>query len=388
MSIEDDVKAILDSSVKDVSNKQNPQDQSESSLSNKSFVPKNSPFSEPKKEYTPNPYLKTLRSFQGDMQDAIGKNKESVVSIATAEQKARQREREEMEKFQKQYVSPKTNIEAPPKIENLSKNIISTNPVVSPPVPQIKTSPKDVFTKSQNVFSQSGSSILKSGLSLALGLILFLGGILTIGVFYMMRGEGNKKVEVSSDKSIMAFTSKTNVSTSGKNREAILQEVSSLKNSFKEPVNSILDIRLTSSNTDQNQNFSILNLMSIIAFNAPESLKRSFKDEYMLGAISFDTNENFIILKPDDYGLVYSGMLRWENTMANDLKILFPDASLAEGVFIDDVYKNKDVRVLRDNKDKIVLIYGFLDRNTLLITANDKVWSVLVSKYINSQIVK
>ena len=41
---------------------------------------------DPQKTYTPNPELKTLRTFQGDMEETIHKKNESVVTIATAEQ--------------------------------------------------------------------------------------------------------------------------------------------------------------------------------------------------------------------------------------------------------------------------------------------------------------
>lgn len=47
-----------------------------------------SPFGEPEKSnYTPNPNLKTLRSYQSDLEETIGKKKESVVSIIAAEQR-------------------------------------------------------------------------------------------------------------------------------------------------------------------------------------------------------------------------------------------------------------------------------------------------------------
>src|SRR4051812_44968141 len=47
-----------------------------------------SPFGQTEKSpYTPNPDLKSLRTYQGDMEETIGKKKESLVSIIAAEQK-------------------------------------------------------------------------------------------------------------------------------------------------------------------------------------------------------------------------------------------------------------------------------------------------------------
>lgn len=355
MSIQDDVKQILDQKE----SKENPPVISKEEVSNPNPLlnnnkdnnfPYQNPFQEKKNEYKPNPLLKTLRTFHGDLEETINKNKESVVSIAVAEQKVKAEIKEKEEKA-------------------------------------VKTGAP--ITRSQVVFEDK-ASIFKSSLSLFLALILFLGALSIFGVLYVMKSDKKDNVSVKMENSILPFTSEIEIETYNKNKENILSNLSSAKDGFKQQVNSILYTKLISTlEKNKKEILPVENFLNMLSSQAPQSLKRVFnKDDYMLGVYSFDTNEYFLILKPEDYGIAYSGMLKWESIMANDLSGLFPKAYLSGGVFEDDVYKSKDVRVLKDNQNKIVLIYGFIDRNTLLITANEKVFESLVSKYINSKIVR
>ena len=121
----------------------------------------------------------------------------------------------------------------------------------------------------------------------------------------------------------------------------------------------------------------------------PSELSRSFDKKFMVGIYSFDTNEPFIILKTSDYGASYAGMLKWEKEMSRDLGEIFSlPATLYGAPFIDEEYKNKDLRVLRNTDGKVAMLYSFIDKNTLLITANENVFSAILGKYVISQQVR
>lgn len=349
MSIQDDVKQILDQKEPPPLPKEENSFNPNSIKNNSDFSYKN-PFEEKKEEYKPNPLLKTLRSFHGDLEETINKNKESVVSIAVAEQKVKTEEKKKEEKA-----------------------VISGAPI----------------TKTQVVFEDSFFTKFKSSISLVLALVLFISAIGVLTTLYILKADKKTTVPLKTEKSILPFTSKKEIETYSKNKEKIFSDLVSFKNSFKDSLNSILYLKLLYT-TDKNENIlDAENFMNMLSTQAPQSLKRTFSGtNYMVGVFSFDTNEFFMLLKPSDYGNAYSGMLKWEPIMANDLSIFFPNSQNSTGVFKDDVYKSKDVRVLRDNQGKVVLIYGFIDRETILITANEKIFEALVLKYINSQIVR
>ena len=127
-----------------------------------------------------------------------------------------------------------------------------------------------------------------------------------------------------------------------------------------------------------------------IGRNMPPSLSRSFGKEYMMGIYSFDTNETFIIISIDDYSLAYPGMLKWEENMANDLDGLFDlskNGVLETNTFVDETVKNRDMRVLKDSTGKPLVLYSFIDRETLVITKNESILSAIVGKIVlNKQV--
>jgi hypothetical protein len=92
----------------------------------------------------------------------------------------------------------------------------------------------------------------------------------------------------------------------------------------------------------------------------------------------------FILISVKDYAESYAGMLIWEKDMPKDLGEIFKvssSLSSTTSLFTDEAIKNKDLRVLKDQNKNTVLLYSFVDKNTLLITTNEDVFSALLGKY-------
>ena len=103
----------------------------------------------------------------------------------------------------------------------------------------------------------------------------------------------------------------------------------------------------------------------------------------MLGIYSFDTNEPFIILTTNDFPASFSGMLKWENNMVLDLGKLFSiSENTATKTFLDQALQNKDLRILKNTSEKTILLYSFIDKNTLVITTNQNILTAIVGKYL------
>ena len=51
--------------------------------------------------------------------------------------------------------------------------------------------------------------------------------------------------------------------------------------------------------------------------------------------------------------------------------------------FEDITIKNKDARILKNNRNDTVLLYSFLDKNTLLITSSESVFQDLANRLIS-----
>lgn len=123
--------------------------------------------------------------------------------------------------------------------------------------------------------------------------------------------------------------------------------------------------------------------LSRIGAQAPLSLSRSFDDEYMLGIHRIKDTEIFLILQPTFFENAFADMLVWEEYMAEDLSPLFtktlPDTSVSKNEstirtsrsdFEDKIIENKDARVLLNARGEIILLYSFVNKQTLIITTS------------------
>jgi hypothetical protein len=158
-------------------------------------------------------------------------------------------------------------------------------------------------------------------------------------------------------------------------------------------------------------------IMPRLAKNAPSLLTRSLATSTVLGVYAGDTAEPFIVLKTVSYEGAFSGMLDWEDFMSDDLftfmgvvlpsvgaapikenlpvvkientssttgtstvattspKVVVAPATTSTDLrditkFLDRTIKNKDMRVIQDDTGKIYLLYGFANRNTIIITTS------------------
>ncbi len=133
---------------------------------------------------------------------------------------------------------------------------------------------------------------------------------------------------------------------------------------------------------------TIQELLSKIAPTISDEFLRALDPTYyLLGTHVFDGDQAFLILKVNSYERAFSGMLAWENNMEQELMPLFDrqlsptlggTATTTETVpsflftkFRDKVVGNHDARVLEDGAGNILLLWTFLDRNTLVITTNE-----------------
>lgn len=290
---------------------------------------------QPAKGYVPNPDLKSLRSFQGDMQQHIEVKKETIATIALAEQK---------------------------------KKIEHNEPTYTEPEVRAKASHS----------SRGGLFVVIGALALIVGGVIF-------GGLYFLKTENDTTVTAEIDKTLISYTEKKEIDlpivTAPALASALLQEQSI----YTASANSVLYTSFVSEGTMVRAPA----LFGAIAQSAGDALKRNI-DEVMVGVYSYDTSELFFVLQPDDFGIVYSGMLDWESVMGSDLSLFFPSLRqyLAENpsIFSDETYKNKDVRVIRNELGNVILLYGFIDKDTLVITANERIFEAVLNRYLQSKL--
>lgn len=283
---------------------------------------------EPKKdERVP---IKSLRTYQGDVEEAMSKNKYSATTILVAEQKRRE----------------------------------------EAPAPRVVEKPINLEVRNK-FFTVVGISIV-------------LISILIVSAVYYVRANEQVVIEKQT-KAIIDFVEEKKLPIASSTRDSLISAIVLEKNSFKKPANSVLYINTL---TNEVEPVEVQKVISLLAPNMLPSLARSFSGEYMLGIFSFDSTEPFIILKTEDYASSYAGMLKWEKDMINDLGKLFGIPAGTSSVFEDEAIRNKDLRIVKDAENKTVLTYSFLDKNTLVITKNENIFNAILAKYLTSKNVR
>ncbi len=153
------------------------------------------------------------------------------------------------------------------------------------------------------------------------------------------------------------------------------------------------------------------------------ALVRSLKSNFMLGIYAKNPYESFAIFNVDFYDGAFAEMLKWESTLERDLGGIFIstenlqrintanstsdsgenneggttsvststnliDASFTRNVFVDKVIENKDSRALVDSEGSILMLYTFVDKETLVIATSDKTLREVLFRLTAGRIVR
>ncbi len=349
-------------------------------------------------------HLKQIRTFQGDMAEALKNKGESVVTLAEREQvKQITKKKEALLPKQKEVVQP-----ARP-FQEYSK---PPEPVIhefTPPPPQKQAPPPPAPTpapayqpyqgaqpvpRSTSFISPQettdGESHVGRRILLVLGtcILLALGGAGSWYAYTQYRVKTALPVIAIAPNQFLTPQSVFGVNTTSTDRAKLINIIRTERTTAL-PSAALHEIELregqgTGAPLVTTEHFLVRYLES----PAPGSLIRSFDPLFMLGTLGGATGEinahTFLIIKLDSFENAFPGMLVWESTMARDILPLFAtDDSIgrvaSSTIFADVTIQNKDARVLKDVNGKTVLLYSFYDNNLLIITDNELSLRQLVS---------
>jgi len=187
------------------------------------------------------------------------------------------------------------------------------------------------------------------------------------------------------------------------NRTTLLQNLESLKEKTAISLGLVSRVYVTISSTtlkagEMPPTVTVQELLSTIAPNTTDEFLRTLDPTYyLLGTHVFDGNQEFLIMRVDSYERAFSGMLAWERTMQAELSPLFtrtprprieseaagsstPPVTLIPTAFRDKVVANHDARVIQNEAGDVLLLWTFLDRNTLVITTNGSTVSEIIAR--------
>jgi hypothetical protein len=128
-----------------------------------------------------------------------------------------------------------------------------------------------------------------------------------------------------------------------------------------------------------------------VSLAMPDVILRSLTDRWMFGSYIEETGDRttFIALTTDFFQNAYAGMLAWESTMPESLADLLKYRSRArildniyatssissyfniQGTFTDSVLRNRDIREFRNRQGELLFLYSFLNKDLMVLTTTE-----------------
>lgn len=130
-------------------------------------------------------------------------------------------------------------------------------------------------------------------------------------------------------------------------------------------------------------------ILNVLNWQLNNTFLRSINEMYF----SFFQSEPVIILKVSSFDNAFGGILSSEEELSSELAPLFGEEVTGTFVigsdvgnnvtaphFVDQTAKNHDVRVLKDELDQERIVYGFVNRNTIIVTSNTDTFVYVADK--------
>ena len=300
--------------------------------------------------------LPRLRTYKGDVAEAVKKQKASLASITAAEQ------------------------------ERKTKVTVPTT------APAEKKQLRD-YAK------------LKKILITSLSIFLVVLGVSVVGYFLFFYDTGIENKTEQEIPSLVFINDKIEVDITNKNSRQILQMLSNEKERVSGTISKITQLYLTIIIDRENRVKELASssaFLSAINAGVSDSFKRALNPIMTIGVHIFNGNQPFIVFTVNSYQRVFAGMLGWEDSMHDTLSPFFGEklpplkvtiqseitststvtggSVIKKRVFEDVVIKNIDARILKDDSGKTVLLYTFLNQKTLIITTNENTLSEIITR--------
>lgn len=232
-------------------------------------------------------------------------------------------------------------------------------------------------------------------------IILVVIGVIAISYVYFTSTPSGKVAVVQELPALITTEYKDELNTTNILKNKFISALSSRLNDTQIQVNNLYNPYITIGTSTNRRLINTSEFVTLMNWKMPDLIKRTLLPDYMVGMYSFGENLPFVILKTSYFENAYAGMLQWELDMEKDFQVLFrlPGYEDSGGIeaaltpttvkkFTDSVIVNKDVRIMRDEKGEMMLLYGIIDKETIIITVNDTAFKELLNRLIKEKTLK
>lgn len=294
--------------------------------------------------------LETLRTYHGDVAEAVKNQQASVFKIALAESKKRNR-------------------------DGLATTVAETQ-------------------KKNALYVFLSAVLILAGIS-AFVYLFYFAALRSVHVppdplkQYMLAADAEERLDITGKAPGAALSALKDslAAKSANGRIEVVQPIEMIPNEDpkKDPVAALIDAK---------------RFFGMVGGAVPAQLIRSLQNDFILGIRGVQGGEPFMILKTTSFDIAFGGMLNWEDTMAEDLEAFLPFPPVAPSVaapiatstatttatttpqqpapqeenlifgFTDLIVANRDTRIQKNSDGSTKLIYTFNDKSTIVIATS------------------
>lgn len=236
--------------------------------------------------------------------------------------------------------------------------------------------------------------IAQKSLTIFVSLLLVVAGtgIVTL-IYYFISSRPEPVVPMAP--TIITTNETRTLDITGLDRAFITAEVSRTLDKPGNP-GDLVQVKFIEGIGENKKNITASRLFELFAASAPPSLGRALGTEWVFGFYNASTSEPFIFTSVESFENTFSGMIKWENKIVQDLTPIFikegttfsESKKIGGSNFEDTIIRSKDVRVLKDSAGNVAVLYSFLDPKNLVITTNEKTFVEILNRFFSSQIVR
>lgn len=238
------------------------------------------------------------------------------------------------------------------------------------------------------------NSYSKSRVIIFISLILIILGIIGISLTYFFKNQNSDStVKVQTLPALITTEYKGELNISLVSKDKLISNLAEKLNDTQIPVNNLYNVYLTTGTGTARRLITPAEFISNMKLQTPDIIARTLLPDFMVGMYLFERNLPFAILKTSSFENTYAGMLDWEKNLEQDFKGLFrlPGYEKSGGIldeltpttakkFEDGIILNKDVRLLHDENNNIILLYGIIDKETVVITVSETAFKEIISR--------
>ena len=199
-------------------------------------------------------------------------------------------------------------------------------------------------------------------------MILFVGGVGAVAFTFFKKENVQTTAIQKKEPSVLASEQQVSFDiTKAQKMDVLSRMAEELSNIPKDQnVREIIPtIKLTEGSS---QKATIEQFLGTINTHIPDKLLRSLYPNYFLGINFAGTGEPFMVFFTSSYDIAYPSLLEWEGFLKDDLAAYFyPSAtSTSDYIFKDVIIYNHDTRALQGKNGDIAFFYTIIDSKTII----------------------